>query len=399
MRVSLYKSKRATAHNPKRHTWQIRWVGTDGKRYCETIGDAARMTKTDAEIIRRQRQGKMDNGLAPVNRPGRLGLAEFLRRDREAVAIDVKAKTLSELETAGAHAVRALGGTLDVQRLDHAAVGRLKKHLADRGLAAATIVKVVRYLQGAFSRGLKLQLVTSNPFKGVKLPKIQARAVQVYRLHEVEAMIAVAPSWWATFIRLAHTSGLRAGELHNLLWSDVDLEARTVTVAPKKAGRFTVGGQEYPILPWTSKSYGTRTVPIPPATVTALQRWKLRTGGSAYVFLSLDRLAVVGEYLAAHDGGLPGSYTLASNVTRDFRGIQDAAAARLSEGATKPYEWRHRTVHDLRRSYGTVLARHVPIHELKRLLGHSSIRTTEGFYLAAGDDISAKVTEAFASVA
>ncbi len=45
------------------------------------------------------------------------------------------------------------------------------------------------------------------------------------------------------------------------------------------------------------------------------------------------------------------------------------------------------------------MARHVPIHELKRLLGHSSIRTTEGFYLAAGDDISARVTEAFASVA
>ena len=47
-------------------------------------------------------------------------------------------------------------------------------------------------------------------------------------------------------------------------------------------------------------------------------------------------------------------------------------------------------------SDGSAVDRHVPIHELKRLLGHSSIRTTEGFYLAAGDDLSARVTEAFA---
>jgi len=48
-RVSLYKTKRPTKGNPKRQVWQLRWIGTDGTRYCETIGDLSRMTKRDAE--------------------------------------------------------------------------------------------------------------------------------------------------------------------------------------------------------------------------------------------------------------------------------------------------------------------------------------------------------------
>ena len=40
------------------------------------------------------------------------------------------------------------------------------------------------------------------------------------------------------------------------------------------------------------------------------------------------------------------------------------------------------------------MARHVPMHDLKALMGHSTIRTTEMFYLAAGD-VSEKVRAAF----
>lgn len=48
-RVRLYPAKRPTKGNPKRKVWQLRWLGSDGTRYCETIGDLSRMTKRDAE--------------------------------------------------------------------------------------------------------------------------------------------------------------------------------------------------------------------------------------------------------------------------------------------------------------------------------------------------------------
>ena len=41
------------------------------------------------------------------------------------------------------------------------------------------------------------------------------------------------------------------------------------------------------------------------------------------------------------------------------------------------------------------MAHHVPIHELKSLQGHSSVRTTERHYLAVSDDLAVKVRNAF----
>ena len=167
---------------------------------------------------------------------------------------------------------------------------------------------MVRYLQGAFTRGVKNRLVLSNPFDGVDLPKVQPKKVQFFRRFEVEAMIGVAWSqWWRVFIRLAYTSGLRQEELLTLRWEDVDLDEQTVTVAPKKAGTFNANGREYPILEWTAKDYETRVVKIPTDTVAALRRYRdfQEQPRSAYVFLSLDRLADLEAYMAGHDGKHP----------------------------------------------------------------------------------------------
>ena len=44
-----------------------------------------------------------------------------------------------------------------------------------------------------------------------------------------------------------------------------------------------------------------------------------------------------------------------------------------------------------------MLAPHVPLHDLRRLMGHSSIRTTERFYLAPTPDLADRVHGVFAA--
>ncbi len=388
-----------TLHRVKRKTgavWMLRWYDSRGKRCGETIGKVGVMTKRQAEHVRRERQGKLDNRLIPRDRPKRMALQEFLRRDRQAVAVDVKPKTIEELRIAADHAIRALGTDYDVQQLDYADVGRIKSHLADRKLASATICKTIRHLQGAFSRGVRLRLIASNPFQGVTLPKVQPKPVRTYQPQEIAAMIAVAPDlWWEALIRLGYTSGLRRGELLNLQWLDVDFDVGIVKVQSKVAGSFVVRDQTYPIFGWTSKSYHDRAVPIPQETVTALQRLKAKSGGSAYVFLGLDRLAEIGAFMASNDGKLSANYKLVCHFEKSWDDLQSKAGARLSKGQPEPYQWERRTLHDLRRTYGSLMASHVPIHELKALLGHSSIRTTERYYLAVGNDVADRVRSVF----
>ncbi len=396
-KVYLMKAQRPTRANPKRKVWLLRWTTTDGRQPCEIIGDAAKVTKREAEAARRELQGKLDNDLAPRDRPKRMTLADFLGRDREVAALNLRPRSLTDLKLAGRHACDVLGETADVRHLDVADAIRVQAHLAKLGMAQATIVSIMRRLQGAFSRGVAMGLVTSNPFTprtkrrphGVSLPKLPEGAIRVYEPCEVEAMIGAASPWWATFIRLAYTSGLREGEMLNLLWADVDFTAGTVSAQTKKAGTFRAGETTYPILPWQTKSFYNRTVKIPAATVKDLRNFRdfHEPPRSAYVFLSLSRLEQLAERQTLPD-------KLVNNLSRDFRRIQDAAAEALSSDA-EPYDWQHRTIHDLRRTYGTRMARHVPAHELRRLMGHSSINTTIRHYLAVGDDVAAKIEAAF----
>lgn len=402
-KVQLHQPRRPVPYKPNRRVWVLRWFGRDidprtgkPKRYGETIGEVGVMTKREAGAVRTKMQGELDNDLAPIDKPKRLGLEAFLRADRAAVSIDVKPRTIEGLCTAADHAIRALGADYDVQQLDYADVGRIKAHLASRELAAATITKTIRYLQSVFARGVKLRLIPSNPFQGVKLPKVQPRAVRIYKPYELKALVAVAPDlWWETLIRLGYTSGFRLGEMLNLQWFDLDFDAGTVKVQAKRPGSFRVGDGTYPVLEWTAKSYHDRTVPIPQETVTALQRLKAKSGGSVYAFLSLDRLAEIGAFMAAHDGKLPGSYKLVNNCMRTWQRIQDAAAAHLSAGRDEPCEWERRTLHDLRRTFGTMAAHHIPAHELRALMGHANLLTTQRFYLAIGDDLADRVRGAF----
>lgn len=281
-----------------------------------------------------------------------------------------------------------------MRRFDVRSVDRIKAHLAGKNLSPATLCKIIRYLQGAFRRSVKRGLTPSNPFDGVELPKVQPKRVRIFQPAEAAALIDSAPDLWLeALIRVGYTTGLRLGEMLNLTWANVDLGKRVVHVDAKRAGEFTVAGRTYPILEWSSKTYQSRIVPMPPDTVDVLRRMQARSGGSTYVFLSLERLAQIGQYRKRENPNA--SYKLVNNLGRAWDAIQDAAAARLSEGRHEPYQWERRSIKTLRKSYGTVMSHHVPTHELKALMGHSTIRTTERYYLAPSDDLSAKVAAAF----
>ncbi len=89
--------------------------------------------------------------------------------------------------------------------------------------------------------------------------------------------------------------------------------------------------------------------------------------------------------------------TLVNNMRRDFLVIQNHASAILSERAGEPVDWTLGTMHDLRKSYATLMARRVPMYELQKLMGHASITTTAEYYTEASQDVTDAVELVFAS--
>ncbi len=400
-KITLVKLHKYKVGNPTRYVWKLVWWGLrDGARtrFKETIGFCREMTKKDAELLRAAKEIAIGSHQISPNKGRRMGLAEYLEFDQEEAATHCKPKTIEELRTAAKHAIRVLGADYTIQRVSYTDAQRMKRNLAARGLAPATIGKVIRKLQGAFSRAIQLELIAVNPFKGVKLPKWQDKPIRTYKREEVEAMIEVAPTiWWKAFIELAYTSGLREGELLNLLWSDLAFDASEVRVAPKKARIFTVAGETFPILAWDAKDYENRTIPIPDTVVALLRRLKAKSGGSEYVFLSRERLAAIRQYMAEHDGKLHPSYKLVNNLLRDFKQIQAYACRRLAkQTGHDDYVWDERTIHDLRRTFGSDQAQVLAIHELKGLMGHSAISTTQRYYLAPSENLAERVRSRYA---
>jgi len=186
----------------------------------------------------------------------------------------------------------------------------------------------------------------------------------------------------------------------NLLWRDIDFDAQTVRVSAKRAGTFAAGGDSYPIMAWSAKSYEERVVPVPESTVSLLARLQGESDGSPYVFVSLDRLARIATVLA-DKGELGANYEPVNNMKARFDLIQTKARAALAEErgvAVDDVPWERGTIHDLRRTYGTRMARVVPMHVLKEYMGHAKITTTQSFYLAAETQDAERAREALESM-
>jgi integrase len=75
-------------------------------------------------------------------------------------------------------------------------------------------------------------------------------------------------------------------------------------------------------------------------------------------------------------------------VLRDFEVIQKHAA----NGS----DWPIGCIHDLRRTYCTLMADAVPMYVLRLWAGHSDIATTANFYLGLNDGMADRARKAFA---
>jgi integrase len=407
--VKLVKATRALPGGKRAGYWYLRWADTKGRTGQKSLGRVEEVSKADAKRARDELALNLGIGKVRQDRAPSMTLVEFVRQDQEAIRLDVKPSTLRTYSKVAQQAVVAIGGDRQLAAISWQDVAALKAWLGAehtlngkkrRACRRATINQAIATMKAALNRAKARGLVDQNPFSDEKLGKVQAKGKRIFTVEEVEVMVeAAADDWWAAFIRLAFTTGLREGELLNLTWADVEEGAGEIVVSAKQAGRFKVGDQTYPRLEFSSKSHQERRVPLEPKAAALLDRLKVRGGGSPYLFLPLSRLRTLEAHPDVRASRQPDAKYLVNNLLRDFKRLQTRARALLAKRQgveLDKVEWRVGTVHDLRKGFGTVMAHRVPMHELRRLMGHASITTTADYYLGVGDDVAAKVRAAFA---
>lgn len=197
-----------------------------------------------------------------------------------------------------------------------------------------------RNLRAAFNKAIEWDYLVDNPFRKFRFPKLPkvypafiSEAEFVKILEEVKTDLLKD-----VYVTLFHT-GMRAGELTNLRWNDVDLESRIITI------RNT--------LEFSTKAKKDRIIPINDKLLGVLQKHfpkMINLNKPQFVFERIPGFKLTIDYLSKH-----------------FK-----KAVRAAEMNDQIH------LHTLRHSFASnLIQKGVSLYVIKELLGHEDFKTTQ----------------------
>jgi len=222
-----------------------------------------------------------------------------------------------------------------------------KTHRREQGVKASTINRELNTIKAMLNKAVAWGALPQNPAKSVQKFKEPRRQVRYLSKDEVRTVLKAADERLRPILETFLHTGLRRDELIHLQWADIDLKSRVLSVQSKDD--------------WHPKDYEVRHIPLTARLAQVLQDYPRREG--AFIFTNGR-----GESL---DGNV---------LSRDFRlffrelGIKNAS------------------VHTLRHTFASHLVMNgTDIYTVQKLLGHSSIKTTEIYAHLAPDFLKSAI--------
>lgn len=271
-----------------------------------------------------------------------------------------------------------LVGYIAIGKLTAGDVRELHAAMTVAGKSDSTIRQVHNILRGSLTFAVEKEWVPRNVATLRRPPKQGTPKVLAATLEEIRSLLAAAGDpgcdLWAC-IALAAVLGARAGELCALRWSDVDLKARTVTIArsayPVKGGGAAIKGVKSD---HTRQMRTSRTLSIDDDLTVAVletrhtwqfQRWQRVAGGSYPTDLIEDPF-VLSFWSDGSGPPRPDGYSKSFRLLADSLGLPHVHLHSL----------RHFMVSD-------ALDKGVPLAVVSERAGHSSPAVTARIYTHA----------------
>lgn len=287
----------------------------------------------------------------------------------EVVARDRAASTLyGYCNMARCHLIPALG-QMPLTALTPIQIQTYLYSKLDEGLSPNTVLKHYVLLTTALGAAVRLEVLERSPMSRVTPPRRQETRYTFYTPDKLRQLFAaVAGTRMDLPVKLAAYLGLRRSEICGLRWEHVDLDLGILTV---REVRTEVGG---------------KVVLKNPKTRTSIRR--LGIGGATELLTMLRQLRACRPdarpkdwIVLREDGRAPKP----DQLTRDLLTV-------VRQNGLPPI-----TLHGLRHSFASVAnSQGIPMFDISRTLGHSSIAVTSNIYTHLFDDTE---THALAAVA
>ena len=238
-----------------------------------------------------------------------------------------------------------------------------RRRVGERPLAPRTVRYVHGLLVDALTRAVEWHLIPANPALAIAIPPKPHAIATVWSSVEVRAFLRAssASRYHAGYV-LALTCGMRRGEILGLRISDLDLEEGTMAI---RRTVISLKGRAVESSPKTER--GRRTLHLPPEARAALAARIETLAKERADARSVDLW--VGDRDSWIFGTAVGRPTNPRNLLRDFYAILARTPA-----------CRRIRFHDLRHTYGSHAAAHVPPPALSSRMGHHATSYTVDVY-------------------
>lgn len=255
-------------------------------------------------------------------------------------------------------------GRLPLNKITPSAIQRLYNDLSERSLGAATVRRVHFILSKSLEQAIKLRLLSSNPTKGLDLPK-QMKSKVVRSMDEEQAQLFLAATHgerWETLWLVALQTGMRPEEYQGLFWTDFDFARHTCHIQ-RALVRPTGGAWK---LEETKTQSGDRVIRIDPRLVAELKKHRARQ--------AQERLLAGPEW----DGTHPFVFTNERGGPVNHCNLARRSFKPLIKKAGLPDKF---CPYDLRHTFATLMLKSgEDIKTVSEVLGHKDIQITLSFY-------------------
>jgi integrase len=289
---------------------------------------------------------------------GRLTFDAFLQQWlSEVVEPNLAVKTHRSYEQNVRNHIAPALGKLPLQEVTPPRIQRLLNAKRAAGLSPRSVQILHAVIRQALGQALDWRLVAVNAATLIPTPRAARFKTPALSATDARAVLeAVSGDRIEPLVTVALSLGLRQGEALGLRWSDVDLDAATLTVPHQLQWN---RGEWRLTVPKTTRSE--RTIPLPLIVVTALRKQRVQ---------QLEERLAAGERWKGCAWDLVFTTTVGTpiegvKVTRRFQALlRRAGVQRLR-------------FHYLRHGAASLLlAQGVPLPVVMAILGHNQVATT-----------------------
>lgn len=257
------------------------------------------------------------------------------------------------------------------------AVNAFADQLREAGLSSAMITKVVRSLGAIFKEARRRGLSAAAPTVGLDLdlPDREDPRPEIPTKTELQFILGEVTGRWRPLVLVATFCGLRGSELRGLRWTDVDLQARKISISQRADASHRIGKLK-------SKA-GYRSIPMPPIVLQALREWKLLCPKGDLGLVFPNKLGKVESHSNVLERGLHPLLVAGGMVVptttpaldKDGNAVIDATGKPVMVAAPKY------GMHSLRHACASLwIESGYNPKQIQKLMGHSSIKVTFDVY-------------------